>query len=445
MGEGLSGSLERLLGLEIVQRREEGCDVGDLEDRLAIAAEENEAEKATRFESLWNELAILEPAPSFPYAEPSDLESIRDLRPDGPRDMALDLSEGDYLDRVYGAWLGRCAGCLLGKPVEGWPRERIEGYLELAGEYPLEDYFPEVAPLPEGYVLHPSHGEAMRGRIDGMARDDDTDYTILGLHVLEEHGLGFTTEDVADEWLSHLPYSTTYTAERATYKNLVNGLTPPKTATKRNPYREWIGAQIRADVWGYVAPGNPEYAAGLAHRDARLSHIKNGIYGEMFAAAMVSAAFATRDIREIIEIGLSEITEKSRLAEAARDVLAWSGEHGDWREAWGEVMAKYGGYHWVHTINNAAFVLLGLLYGGGDLGKSISIAVMAGFDTDCNGATVGSIVGAMLGARRLPGEWVEPLRDRVRSIVAGFDNSRISDLAVRTCDIGARVIQADTP
>lgn len=160
----------------------------------------------------------------------------------------------------------------------------------------------------------------------------------------------------------------------------------------------------------------------------------------MFVAAMISAAFSTQDIREVIEVGLSEIPEKSRLAEAMRDVLDWSEEYTDWHKAWEKVMEAYGGYHWVHTINNAAFVLLGLLYGGCDLGRSVSISVMAGFDTDCNGATAGSVVGAVLGANALPGDWVTPLGGRVRSILAGFSESSISDLARRTCVVGESLL-----
>jgi ADP-ribosylglycohydrolase len=404
-------SPKAVLGLEITQRREEGCDIRGFEERLAGIAGRNPSENERLMDGLWGELSALAPQGDFPYLESSDLPSIRAARPDGPRSKGVDLSEGEYMDRVLGAWLGRCVGCVLGKPVEGWPRARIEDYLGLAGEKGLDDYFPEVAPRPEEFRLHPSYPGAVRGSIDGMPRDDDLDYTILGLHVLEEYGLDFTPGDVADEWLSHMPYRLTYTAERVTYRNLVGGLTPTETATYRNPYREWIGAQIRGDIWGYVAPGMPEAAAGLAFRDASLSHVKNGIYGEMFVAAMVSAALVTRDIHEIVEMGLSEIPAESRLAEAVSDVRDWSGECGDWRDAWELVMGKYGGYHWVHTINNAAFVLLGLLYGGGDLWETVSVSVMAGFDTDCNGATAGSIVGAVLGARALPNRWVAPLDD----------------------------------
>jgi hypothetical protein len=283
-------SPKAVLGLEITQRREEGCDIRGFEERLAGIAGRNPSENERLMDGLWGELSALAPQGDFPYLESSDLPSIRAARPDGPRSKGVDLSEGEYMDRVLGAWLGRCVGCVLGKPVEGWPRARIEDYLGLAGEKGLDDYFPEVAPRPEEFRLHPSYPGAVRGSIDGMPRDDDLDYTILGLHVLEEYGLDFTPGDVADEWLSHMPYRLTYTAERVTYRNLVGGLTPTETATYRNPYREWIGAQIRGDIWGYVAPGMPEAAAGLAFRDASLSHVKNGIYGEMFVAAMVSAA-----------------------------------------------------------------------------------------------------------------------------------------------------------
>ena len=435
----VGSSTEALIRSEIAQRKEEGCDTSRVEEALSKLVEKRPPDIALQLESFWDELQSLPAEPGFPYEEPSDLESIREARPHGPRDLQVDLAPEAYFDKVHGAWLGRCVGCLLGKPVEGWPRDRIEGYLRLGDAYPRDGYIPEVTPHPEGYRLHPSHREAMRGSIDGMPRDDDLDYTILGLHILEEHGAGFTTADVGTEWLTHLPYSLVYTAERVAYRNLVNELTPPETASHRNPYREYIGAQIRADIWGYTAPGLPEVAAGLAHRDASLSHVKNGIYGEMFVAAMISAAFSTDDVREAIEVGLSEIPERSRLAEAVRDVLRWSRECGDWRQAWERVMDSYGGYHWVHTINNAAFVLLGLLYGGGDLGRSVSISVMAGFDTDCNGATAGSVVGAILGARALPEGWVAPLKDRVRSILSGFSESSITDLARRTCVIGERL------
>lgn len=431
-------TLRHLLQAEVTQRREEGCDVTGFEAEVA-ALLPGDIESAS---ALYSALDNLAPERDFPYEEPVSLEGIRAARPAGVHKMDLALDDDALLDRIYGAWLGRCAGCSLGKPVEGWSRERIEEYLRAAKSYPLDDYFPVLDPFPEGLALHDNYQETAKGYIRYMARDDDMDYTILGLSYLERFGLGFTSDDVADAWLAGLPYYLVYTAEREAYRNLVNGLRPPECATYRNPYREWIGAQIRADAFGYVAPGWPEMAAEFAYRDAAVSHVKNGTYGEMWVAAMLAVALVSDDLDAVLQAGLAEIPARSRLAEAVRDTIAASRKYRSWGEAWDALMGRYGHYHGVHTINNAVIVLLGLLYGEMDLGKTISIAVMGGFDTDCNGATAGSILGAMLGAQRLPGRWVEPLNDRLTSIVAGYYDNRISDLARRTLAVARRVREA---
>ncbi|MBM3236182.1 ADP-ribosylglycohydrolase family protein [Candidatus Poribacteria bacterium] len=428
---------ENLIKGELVQRREEGCDIESIEKKF------NEADRGNvaSLEALFAELEALPIKEAFPYLEPSTLEEIRAERLAGPRRMQKRFTESELQNKILGAWLGRCAGCCLGKPVEGWHKERIENYLKLAGEYPLKNYFPIIVPIPEGYPQHLANHDCMQGRVQYMARDDDTDYTIMGLYILEARGLDFTTEDVANAWLNRLPYNLVYTAERIAYRNLVNGIKPPQSASYHNQCREWIGAQIRADAWGYVTPGWPEKGAEFGFRDAAVSHVKNGIYGEMFVSAMISAAFATDDIEEIINVALSEIPEKSRLTEAMKNTVEWSKECRTWQEAWKKVNEHYGHYHPVHTINNAAVVLLGLLYGEKDFGKTIGISVMGGWDTDCNGATAGSMIGAILGAKALPPEWVEPLNDRIMSYVIGFNDSKISDLANRTLAIAKKVLE----
>ncbi|WP_431954126.1 ADP-ribosylglycohydrolase family protein [Nocardia lijiangensis] len=219
-------------------------------------------------------------------------ESDDSARPHRAAGSAVPSTPDELLDRIYGGWLGRCVGCTLGKPLENgfvWTREHIRAYLEQAGAYPLTDYVPAVLPPP--FPLNPTWPVSVRGRIDGAPRDDDIDYTVLGLHLLESRGLNFTTDDVATLWLERLPFLQTYTAERVAYRNLVDGLHPPATATFRNPYREWIGAMIRADIFGYVNPGNPHRAAALAAREAAVSHTGNGIYAAMWAAALIAAAF----------------------------------------------------------------------------------------------------------------------------------------------------------
>ena len=421
-----------LLEQEISQLDEEGKDVTDeIKERFRRLKKEGSPEEIDGF---YNSLESLENRRDYRYEEPSEIGQIRKETPEVETTF-LKISDEDVLyDGIYGAWLGRCIGCILGKPVEGWPRKEIENYLKATDSYPLQDYFlyaPDKISNNE-YPFHPLVKESTRGNITHMTRDDDLDYTILNLRLIEENGLKFTTEDVGEEWLLNLPYRRLCTAERQAYSNLMRGLRPPTTAIYRNPFREWVGAQIRADVFGYVAPANPELAASLAYKDASLSHTKNGIYGEMFVAAAISAALVSDDLKKVINAGLSQVPEKSRLTEVVVNVLNWSKKANSWQEVWQKVMGLYGEYHIVHTLPNLAFVLLGLIWGELDFRKTVSIAVMCGLDTDCNGATAGSILGALKGTKGIPKEMSRPLNDRIKSAVFEYSDMKISDLAKKT-------------
>jgi len=438
MNEKVYKELNDLIHFEILQRREEGCDVEEADKRYQQASNKNERLSQEELDTILQDLENIKPEKSFPYTEPSTLDDIRAERPNGPRRMKQDFTEQQLFNHIYGAWLGRAAGCTLGKPVEGWPKAQIDNYLQFAEALPLNDYIPLVDGHPDRTKLR--FPESTRGNIHYMARDDDIDYTILGLHVLESYGLDFTTDNIAETWLNRLPYHLVFTAERAAYRNLVNNQWPPVSATYRNPYREWIGAQIRGDMWGYVAPGWPEKAAEYAFRDAAVSHVKNGIYGEMFVAAMLAASFVTSDVEEIIRIGLSEIPQNCRLAEAVRNTVEWSKKLTDWEEIWDKINKNYGQYWRVHTINNAALVVMALMVGQGDYETGIVVAVRGGWDTDCNGATAGSIFGLMLGAEALPKKWTSVLNDRLISAVHGFSECKISDLAKRSHEIAKKHI-----
>ena len=432
-------SIETLKALayeELVQLGEEGADTEELKRALDLTCDLCGDVERDALQVFWRQADILREGVKGPYTEPSTLEGIAAVRPDGPRQLNL-VFDDRLSDRVLGAWLGRCTGCMLGKPVEGWRRDQIELLLKSADAYPLDDYFPPVEKLPEGLSWHPSFHECLRGHITHGVRDDDTDYTILGLHLLEKYGPDFTARNVADEWLMLLPYHKTYTAERVAYRNFVNEIWPPQSATMMNPYREWIGAQIRCDAFGYAAAGWPEKAAELAFRDGSISHTRNGLYGEMFFAALIAAVLVTDDLHAAIEIALSEIPVNCRLAEMVRDLLVWCCE--GWEQTWERIEEKYGHYHPVHTINNAALVLMGLLHAEGDFTRAISIAVMGGLDTDCNGATAGSVMGALLGAQALPARWVDPLHDTLHSALDGLNVNRISDLAERTVKVAKAV------
>ena len=202
----------------------------------------------------------------------------------------------------------------------------IEGFLRMTGQWPLR-----------GYIRYTVKGEAKKkypkfaanasfDTIDHMPVDDDTNYTTTGFLIVKKYGPDFTPKNVAEFWTQFIPLLATCTAERIAYRNIAMNIAPPDSAFWRNPFREWIGAQIRADAFGYVNVGNPERAADFAWRDASISHVKNGIYGEMFVAAMLAAAPFANDLEELIKIGLSEVPKTSRLHADILKVLSWKKE-----------------------------------------------------------------------------------------------------------------------
>lgn len=447
--------LPNLIRLELIQKKEEGSDVAEFESKVAnLPADE------LKQQQLYDELQALPVAQDFPFAEPSDLAGIRNLRPEGPRKLTRDWPEERWKDKFYGAWLGRCAGCALGKPLEyepfvagamgnpGWKNVML--WFQGADAWPIRDYTPGRSRAEElGLRLQPWGSEpSYRENIRYMETDDDLRYTIIGLIMLERKGLNWSTPDIGKLWHEYLDCGEVFTAERQAYVNFHRLFDPAgdigeeqwqaakdKVRMHLNPYREWIGAMIRADGWAYGAAGNPELAAELAWRDASFSHVKNGIYGEMFAAAMISAAFVTDDIDEAVEIGLSEIPGTSRLAADVRAAIEIARSSTSQEELVGRIWDRFNHYHWVHTNNNAALVAAALIYARGDFEKAITTAVLGGWDTDCNGATAGSVMGAMLGASRLPQRWTGRFHDTLYAGIKGFNPIAISECANRSYNV----------
>ncbi len=399
-----------------------------------------EREKAA--EAVYAEIAALSIRADFPYEEPDELEAIRALRPEREK-PAFPVDYDGLYERTYGAWLGRSAGCLLGQPVEFWRRERILGLLRETGNLPIQHYISSDI----GDVLREKYGvddgpgpydapiKNWVNNVDCMREDDDTNYTVFSLKLLEQTGRDFTSEDVAVGWLTGLPFLLTCSAERVAYRNLAGLIAPPESARHCNPYREWIGAQIRTDLYGWVNPGDTEAAAELAWRDGRISHTKNGIYGAMFAAAMTAAAYVEQDTAAVIRAGLGQIPHNCRLAESVNRVLDWHSAGEDAETVIGRIHAAWSeadNFDWCHVTPNAMVVATALLYGAQNFTRTIGLAVEAGFDTDCNAATAGSVLGVMLGAECIPEVWTAPLHDKLRSGVHGYPETAISELARRT-------------
>jgi len=439
------------LKVEELQSKDEGKDLSTLKEEIENISKMKDWEKREEIaKKLLDKIQAIPIRKDYKYNEPSKLEEIFRESDEEKENYRVKITlDEKLLDKIYGAYLGRMAGCLLGKPIEGWPRNKIWNFLKDTNNFPIKKYLSSDVDkeIKEKYGIEDVKWRGWINKIDHMIEDDDINYTILGLYIFKNYGENFTPEDVAESWLFNLPIFHTYTAERVAYQNLVNLIMPPKSGEFRNPYREWIGAQIRADFWGYINPGNPKRSAEFAFRDACVSHVKNGIYGEMFIASSLSWAFVSDNIEEIIKVGLSVVPKNSRFYEAIKNIIEFKkgGKAFDWvREYIYETYEKNRKneeywHNWCHVLSNAQVVVASLFYSDLSFEKGITNAVSCGLDTDCNGATVGSILGAIYGAKNLPEYWIKPLNDTVESGVSGYNICKISDLAKETLDIVKKI------
>ncbi|WP_314173025.1 ADP-ribosylglycohydrolase family protein [Streptomyces winkii] len=453
---------EDLVGHEMRQAAEDGrdasavarvwADAGGSPAPARAGASETPADGKLRSTALrlLDELALL-PCP-LAADEPTELAALKAACPDWPEPRGRGSSGEAHArtglrERLEAAWLGRAAGCLLGKPVEKLPLHGIREIARATGNWPLDDWFTQTG-LPADLARRMpwnrrSASTSLAENIDGMPEDDDLNYPLLGLLLLQRHGHGFTSADVASLWLDELPAGRTFTAERIAYRNLLDGLIPPETGRRHNPFREWIGALIRADVFGWTNPGDPATAAELAWRDATLSHTGNGVYGEMFAAAVIAEAASgdAPDALACLRTGLRVVPARSRLARAVtfgiEAALAEpTGTAAGFEAVVDRVHGEYGHHHWVHVLPNAALLAAALTHAGGDFTGSICRAVSGGLDTDSVAATAGSVAGLLAGSPgALPSRWTGPLKNRLATGVSGFDGTGFDALARLTCDL----------
>lgn len=372
----------------------------------------------------------------YPYIEPSELSAIQALRKPYPIEARAKIRVL-LSDRIHGAWMGRICGCLLGKTVEGMRTDELHRLLAESGNLPMHRYIrrTDVTEDMIKQFRYPIATRCFGDTVNGMPVDDDTNYMVLAQELVERFGREFTSDDIAAMWLRYQHKNAYCTAERVAFCNFVKGFVPPQSARYKNPYREWIGAQIRGDYFGYINPADPEAAAEMAYRDASISHTKNGIYGEMLIAAMIACAAVTDSIPDILRGGLAQIPATSRLYEKIEAVLADFEAGVNEAQCFAKIHKEFDEFNdhdWTHTVSNAMIVAASLLYGEGDFGRSIGLAVQTGFDTDCNGATVGSILGMRGGLGVIAPAWTEPVGDVLYTAIFGLDRVSIKERADMT-------------
>lgn len=325
------------------------------------------------------------------------------------------LSEKEYYDKVYGCWLGKNAGGTLGTPLEsGWGKEEMFDVW----------WYPKLQ--------------------EGGLPNDDLELQLIWLQALEDRGLDITARDLAEYWLDCIAYN--FDEYGLNKTNLKKGLVPPVSGYFNNWFKHCMGSPIRSEIWACIAPGLPNVAARYAYEDAIVDHAGGeSVYGEIFNAVLESSAFFISDKIKLLEIGLSFIPESCETAKAIRNAMIAYDRGMDWKEARNFVLKNSYSPIAQYSPVNLGFQTIGLLYGD-DFGDAICKAVNCGYDTDCTGATLGSILGIILGKDGLPSKWIEPLSDKIATNASwgGIKNVRepkdLDELTRRVCRIGKKIM-----
>ena len=294
------------------------------------------------------------------------------------------LSEDVLMDKIRGCFLGKNIGGTLGAPFEGKTElNNVDFYTgELDGN-----------PLP----------------------NDDLDLQLLWLILAEFYGLEhLTSRHFGEYWINGMigPWG-----EYANCRwNCLTGFFPPLSGSCENePLKISNGAWIRSEIWACLFAGRPDDAIRYAWLDSSCDHSGDGIYAEMFTASLEAAAFYCSDIRELLKIGLSKIPS-GRLRESIELAIAGYDAGKDWKTVRNEIVEHNADIGWFQAAVDIPFLVLALLYGEGDFGKTLCLAVNCGDDTDCTAATAGSILGIIQGANALPEKWTKPVGDGIATI-----------------------------
>ncbi len=341
---------------------------------------------------------------------------------------------GDYAERVYAGVLGKIIGVYLGRPFEGWEHERIESEL---GEvlYYVNDR--RDLPLKNNTLV---------------VTDDDISGTFTFLRALPDYGnsLNLTPAQIGQSWLNYIVEQRTIlwwgglgnSTEHTAYLRLKNGVSAPESgsiALNSKIVAEQIGAQIFIDGWAMVAPGDPELAADLARRAARVSHDGEAVHGAQVIAAMEAGAFAESDIGRLIDDAVALIPKDSVIFRMIDDIREWHAEEKDWRKTREYIVEgygykKYGGN--CHLVPNHALIIHALLHGEDAFQRSLMIVNTSGWDTDCNSGNVGCLLGIKNGLAAIDAgpDWRGPVADRLYLPTADGGRS-ITDAVTETYNI----------
>ena len=434
--------LERWLAGIIATQDQQGHDVDDAREELGRLPPSYDA-----YAALAEQLARAPLRAGWPYVEPNDLNGIwAEADPNRATGPIGVLPPEEAAARAEAGFLAAVAGCILGKPLEVSPDlAEIEAAARAVDAWPLNDYIPE-AMLEHLGRRHESWHETVRERIAYVAPDDDINYDVIGMLLLEQHGPAFTRQDIMTMWLRNLPPRWTFGPERTLLIKAAlhtqAGHSDPlveEWTTVWNPGNELCGAAIRVDAYGYACPGHPALAAELAWRDAGWTHRRTGIYGAMFIAAAIAAAFVLEDRLAIFETALQYVPQRSRFYEITADCLKMVRQAADWREGYESIHAKYGQYGHCQIYQEVGTLINSMRFAP-DIETGLGMQVAQGADTDCFGEIIGSLLGVYYGPGNLDERWLAPFNDDLRTAVALYEERSLQATARRMGALAARVL-----
>jgi len=317
----------------------------------------------------------------------------------GQKEKSVTLTKEQLLDKIKGGWAGKTIGCTFGSPVEF----RYNGRM-------VPDT--TVIPWPDHYIKWEYDNES------GLYDDLYMDLTFVD--VLERCGLDAPVDSLAKAF-AYAGYKLWHANQAARY-NIMHGINPPESGYwKNNPHADDIDFQIESDFAGLMSPGMPVAAAEVCDRVGHIMNYGDGWYGGVYVATMYTLAFLYNDIDKVVNEALRAIPDSSDYHKCISDAIRWSKENPDWRVTWQKIEDKYADEiscpkgtkdpFDIQAKVNSAYVVMGLLYGKGDFGRTIDIAARCGADADCNPSTAAGILGTMLGYSKIPEKWMVNLRE----------------------------------
>lgn len=304
------------------------------------------------------------------------------------------MTHEDLQDKIKGGWAGQTIGCTFGGPTEF----KFQGTM-------IQDY--QKILWYDDFIY------------DTFLRDpglyDDVYMDLTFVEIIERLGLDAPVDSFANAF-ANAEYNLWHANQEGRY-NILNGISPSKAGYwKNNPHADDIDFQIEADFIGLMTPGIVNTATAYADKIGHMMNYGDGFYGGAYMAALYALAFVSDDLDFVVKEALKVIPEKSSFYETITDVINWHNEFpDDWKRCWFEVEKKHSsdigcpeGVFKSFNIDarvNAAYVVIGLLYGKKDFEQTMEISTRCGQDSDCNPATAAGILGVMLGYKNIPDMW----------------------------------------